>query len=400
MKQPPEKHLEEEVERIRTLKKYQILDTPPDGSFDRITQLAAKLLHVPIAIITLVDTDRIWFKSLYGINLKQINRDPGLCSSAILSDDIYIVEDAVRDPRTLANPLVAGDFGLQFYAAVPIKVRGNYNLGTLCVLDKNPRSISEIEKMVLKNLAEILIDQIELRLEARKAVSRQNELLHIAAHDLKNPLTTIPIWSDLIKNENDNSENISKMCGKIKEASSKMFRVVNELLETARADSEACQLNMDKIDLSELIASVVSSYKILAANKDQTINFIGKTGIYIYGDKNKLTIIPENLISNAIKYSSNGSVIAIQVSSKTNIAMLEVQDEGCGFDKEEKLLLFKRFSKLNNQSPGEGSSAGLGLSIVKELAEAHHGSASAESKGKNCGATFTVEFPLLKKVFV
>lgn len=123
MKQPSDKQLEEEAERIKTLKKYQILDTPPDGSFDRITELAAKLLHVPIAIITLVDTDRIWFKSRYGINLNQIERDPGLCSSAILSDDLYIVEDAVRDPRTLANPLVAGEFGLQFYAAVPIKVR-------------------------------------------------------------------------------------------------------------------------------------------------------------------------------------------------------------------------------------------------------------------------------------
>lgn len=400
MKQPSDKQLEEEAERIKTLKKYQILDTPPDGSFDRITELAAKLLHVPIAIITLVDTDRIWFKSRYGINLNQIERDPGLCSSAILSDDLYIVEDAVRDPRTLANPLVAGEFGLQFYAAVPIKVRGNYNLGTLCVIDKNPRSISEIEKMVLKNLAEILIDQIELRLEARKAVSRQNELLHIAAHDLKNPLTTIPIWSDLIKNENDTSERTGKMCEKIKDASWKMFHVVNKLLENARIESEESQLNMDKINLSELVSGVVSSNKIMAVNKNQKINFSWKNDIYIYGDKNKLTIIVENLISNAIKYSPNGSAVTIEVFSGNNSAVLEVQDEGCGFEEEEKLLLFKRFSRLNNQPPGDEISAGLGLSIVKELTEAHHGAVSAKSNGKNCGATFTVEFPLLKKVFI
>src|SRR5665213_1690513 len=237
MKHQHDKQLKEEEDRIKALKKYQILDTPPDGSFDRITELAAKLLNVPIAIVTLVDTDRIWFKSRYGITLNQIGRDDGLCSSAILSDDIYVVEDAVKDLRTLANPLVAGEFGLQFYAAVPIKVKGNYNLGTLCVIDKNPRGISDSEILILKNLADILIDQIELRLEARKAVSRQNELLHIAAHDMKSPLTIIPIWSDLIKNEKPKSEKTDQMCTKIKEASSKMLCIVDELLESARIES-------------------------------------------------------------------------------------------------------------------------------------------------------------------
>ncbi len=97
-------HSEVEQERIKSLKKYDILDTPPDGSFDRITKLAAKLLDVPIAIVTLVDTDRIWFKSRYGLDVEQIERNPGLCASAILSDDLYEVYDALNDPRTLANP--------------------------------------------------------------------------------------------------------------------------------------------------------------------------------------------------------------------------------------------------------------------------------------------------------
>ncbi len=116
------------------MKKYDILDTPPDGSFDRITKLAAKLLDVPIAIVTLVDTDRIWFKSRYGLDVQQIGRDPGLCASAILSDDFYEVNNALIDPRTLSNPLVASEFGLRFYAAVPLKVRDGHNLGTLCVI--------------------------------------------------------------------------------------------------------------------------------------------------------------------------------------------------------------------------------------------------------------------------
>ena len=146
MSNPVYKPVANEAERLKVLKEYDILDTPPDGSFDQFTSLAAKLLDVPVALVSLVDTDRIWFKSRYGMDVTQISLDPGLCASAILSDDIYLVEDAITDPRALTNPLVAGKFGLRFYAAAPLKIREGYNLGTFCVLDKKPRRFSQTQK--------------------------------------------------------------------------------------------------------------------------------------------------------------------------------------------------------------------------------------------------------------
>ena len=111
-----------ETERITALRRYEILDTPQDGTFDKITAVASKIFGMPIAIVSLVDEDRIWFKSQFGLDgVKEIERAPGLCASAILSDDIYLVEDAKIDPRTLTNPLVCGEFGLRFYAAAPLK---------------------------------------------------------------------------------------------------------------------------------------------------------------------------------------------------------------------------------------------------------------------------------------
>jgi len=101
-----------EIKRLENLYKYEILNTPLDGDFDEITSLAAKIFNVPIAIITLVDTDKIWFKSSFGLEVEEIPRENGLCSSAIMSDDIYIVEDARADPRALTNSLVAGSMGL------------------------------------------------------------------------------------------------------------------------------------------------------------------------------------------------------------------------------------------------------------------------------------------------
>jgi GAF domain-containing protein len=156
-----------EKERVQTLKRYEILDTPADGTFDRLAALASKIFNVPIAIISLVDHDRIWFKSHEGLDINEIDRTPGLCSSAILSDELYIVEDARKDPRTLANPLVAGEFGLQFYAAAPLKTKNGFNLGTFCLIDKKKRYLNTQQQQMLEDLAAIVMDEIELRLAAR-----------------------------------------------------------------------------------------------------------------------------------------------------------------------------------------------------------------------------------------
>jgi GAF domain-containing protein len=118
-----------EAGRLAALRRYDILDTPPDGSFDRITALAADLFSVPIAIISLVDHDRIWFKSHHGLDVAQIDRAPGLCASAILQDGPWILTDARADIRSLTNPLVAGEFGLRFYTGIPLQTQDGFNLG-------------------------------------------------------------------------------------------------------------------------------------------------------------------------------------------------------------------------------------------------------------------------------
>jgi sigma-B regulation protein RsbU (phosphoserine phosphatase) len=166
---------DDEAERIRAVRRYDVLDTPPDGAFDRVTALAARHFGVPIAIVSIVDRDRIWFKSRHGLDVQEIGRDPGLCASAILQDRPWIVEDAAADPRTLANPLVAGDFGLRFYAGAPLKTRDGFNLGTLCVIDREPRELGPDEARMLEDLAAIVVDELELRLSARTAVAREHE---------------------------------------------------------------------------------------------------------------------------------------------------------------------------------------------------------------------------------
>ncbi len=159
---------EDEQARMDTVTEYRILDTPPDGAFDKITALAAKLFHVPIAIVSIVDHDRIWFKSRHGMEETQVERAPGLCASAILQDEVWVVENASVDPRTLSNPLVSGAFGLGFYAGAPLKTRSGHNLGTLCILDVQPRAVSPAEEAILADLAGLVMHEMELRLDSRR----------------------------------------------------------------------------------------------------------------------------------------------------------------------------------------------------------------------------------------
>lgn len=166
-----------EPERLAALRRLDVLDTPRDGAFDRITRLASEVLEMPISIVSLVDHDRIWFKSTHGLDgVEQIDRVPGLCASAILGDATWVIEDGTVDPRALANPLVAGEFGLRFYAGSPLRTQDGYNLGTLCVIDKQPRTLTGKQTRVLDDLAALVMDELELRLAVRRQARRATEL--------------------------------------------------------------------------------------------------------------------------------------------------------------------------------------------------------------------------------
>ena len=157
---------ENEEMRLAAVNRYEILDTPPDGSFDRITRIAARIFDVPICTITVVDHDRIWFKSKHGIDADEIGRDPGLCASAVLEYEPLVINDAAKDPRALENPLVRGELGLRFYAGAPLKTADGYNLGTLNIIDREPRQLSAEDLEMLEELAELVVDELELRLAA------------------------------------------------------------------------------------------------------------------------------------------------------------------------------------------------------------------------------------------
>jgi diguanylate cyclase (GGDEF)-like protein len=149
----------DEDARRATLRVLQILDTDPDERFDRITRMARRIFQVPIALVSLVDADRQWFKSAQGLEVRETPRDVSFCGHAILSDDILLVPDAHRDPRFADNPLVTGPPHVRFYAGCPVRSPSGHRLGTLCVIDRQARGFDEDDKATLRDLAYLVEQQ-------------------------------------------------------------------------------------------------------------------------------------------------------------------------------------------------------------------------------------------------
>lgn len=164
-----------ECQRLNILWQYEILDTVPEEVFDDLTDLAAHICEAPIALISLVDEDRQWFKSRVGITRKQTSRDISFCAHAILQNGLLIVSDASKDPRFKNNPLVKGPKGLRFYAGAPLITPDGYALGSLCVMDHKARKLRPEQANALRVLAHHVVSQLELRRHARELAAVRKE---------------------------------------------------------------------------------------------------------------------------------------------------------------------------------------------------------------------------------
>lgn len=158
---------ENERDRVAALRSYGILDTEPEPAFDRFTRMAADTFGVPIALISLVDEKRQWFKSHQGLDLTETPRETSFCKYAIRQSDIMVVPDATKDPRFANNPLVTGSPGVRFYAGIPLSSPEGHKIGTLCILDMKPRKFSEREQKMLADFGALVMQELKAKLPSR-----------------------------------------------------------------------------------------------------------------------------------------------------------------------------------------------------------------------------------------
>lgn len=350
---------ENETERMAAVNRYDILDTPPDGAFDRITAIAARRFDVPISIISIVDHDRIWFKSHHGLNVKQIGRSPGLCASAILSDVPYVLPNAAVDPRSLTNPLVAGEFGLRFYAGVPLRTHDGYNLGTLCVIDKEPRPLDQERIDDLRDLASVVMDQIELRLSAREAVAQAQLMAKEIDHRVTNSLQFI---SGLLAMQGRSSN--AETASHLKMAANRVAAVaqVHRNFYTSEAAQTSGITFIRRLcgDLSSILGS---SIEVLGDEGDVPTTLIQPIGLML-----------NELVTNAAKHGAGKINVGYKI--KGDLHTLMVCDEGNGLP--------------DGFDPAQSN--GLGMKVVNALAKQLGGEISAGANPAGHGSCLKVSY--------
>ena len=351
----------DEAKRMAAVRRYNILDTPPDGAFDRITALAARRFGVPIAIVSIVDEDRIWFKSHHGLSVEQIDREPGLCASAILGSDPYLLADASVDPRSLANPLVAGDFGLRFYAGVPLTTSDGHNLGTLCVIDKEPRPIDDEQIEDLKDLAAVVMDQIEMQLSAQRAVGQARLMAKEIDHRVMNSLQ---FGSGLLSMQSrsaaagGNSEHLQLAANR-----------VAAVAQVHRHFSQEVAAETSCIDFLRRLCGD------LAAILDRSVVVAGDEGDVPTTWIQPIGLLVNELVTNAAKHGAGP--IDVSYTVHTGELALVVCDEGPG---------------LAPYFDPDLERTSLGMRIITSLVKQLSGKLTADNRPNGKGACFKVVF--------
>lgn len=381
----------DEAARLDAVRRYDILDTPPDGSFDRITQLAARFCQVPISTITIVDRERIWFKSARGVDVDEIEREPGLCSSAVMQLEPYVVTDARLDPRTLDNALVCGELGLRFYAAVPLTTRGGHNLGTLNVIDVEPRDISEDELATLRDLGDVVVDELELRLAARERVAaeamREAAALRDAvvagiSHEMRTPLGVLRGIMSLQEADDLTADEAEELRTKQRRHLGHLTRLVQRFLDYASLEGDRRPaVDLAPVDLVPVVEEALDLFD------DQAITLHVEAPVpAALADASRTSQIVEELVNNATRFSHGGPVeVALRAADET--VRVSVADHGDGIHPDDLQRVFDRAFR----GP-DSTGTGLGLYLARVFAEEQDGHVEVDST-LGAGSTFTLVLP-------
>jgi signal transduction histidine kinase len=392
-----------EAARLEKLKSYRILDTPSEDAFDRITRIVAETIGVPISAISLIDADRQWFKSKQGLAATQTGRDVAFCAHAILDNDLLIVEDALSDKRFRDNPLVAYPPNIRFYAGAPLRTSDGYNLGTLCAIDSKPRQLTDSHKQLLRDLSTLVIDEMELRLSLRGALSDlaerqkakvlQEEFLSLVSHEIRSPLTSSRGALGLLE-----SGALGPLSGKMKDIAALASRnannllgLVNDLLDFQKLEAGKLEFDFDTADPARLLKEACENMANYSGERKVTIEVEAPAMPPLVCDGARLQQVLVNLLSNAIKFSPSEGKISAAVATDHNTVRFTVRDRGPGIPAEFQPRIFQKFSQADGAARGKGT--GLGLALSKIIVEAHRGHIGYETESGK-GTLFFFEIPL------
>ncbi|MGB3404325.1 MAG: ATP-binding protein [Microcoleaceae cyanobacterium] len=428
-----------ESDRIRALENYDILDTAAEDAYDDLTKLASYICGTPIALVSLVDQNRQWFKSKVGLDADETPREIAFCAHAINKpDQPLIVPNTLKDERFADNPLVASDPNIRFYAGTPLVTPEGHALGTLCVIDRVPRDLTSEQLEALKTLGQQVISQMELRLQLRRLKETQTQLIHSEkmsalsqmvagmAHEINNPaafiggnlyhlneytqelLSIIHHYKQCVPNppqalqdllEDSDLEFVEEDIIKLLESTNIGISRIKDIILSLRKFSRLDESNIKKINIQDAIENVLSilQYRLSVTANTAKINIIRD-----YHDLPLVECYPKQL-NQVFLYLLDNAIDALQQHSvkikmiKISTVMIDnhhisirIIDNGVGIPKEIKSRIFDPFftTKLADKK------VGMGLSVSHQIiTKEHRGRLDCVSR-VNKGTKFVIELPI------
>lgn len=375
--------------RLAALHSYGILDTPVEGAFDDITRIAAYVCQTPIAVVNLIDEHRQWFKSEIGLGVRETPLETSICAHAILQFDFMEIPDTTLDARFNCNPLVTGAPHLRFYAGALLKTSAGHALGTVCVLDTQPRVLDEEQRAVLRALARQAMAQLELRrawVQAERGRRYRSRLMAVAGHDLRQPLSVVTMVIDQLRATVADGDDREQL-GLAAVAAQSLGDDLNRLAQASREDADLETAVLSPLPLGDVLDAIRDTWGYVAMRKGLQFE-VADCAQRVQGNAAMLHTVLDNLVGNAIKYTAGGSV-RVQCRTQGAHVHVEVVDTGIGI--QENLLgrIFDEFQQADPASDG----LGLGLSIAKRTADVSGCELTVASQ-QGSGSTFGLVVPL------
>ena len=389
---------ENEDERLAELLSYDVLDTEAEQLFDDLTTLASQICGTPIALISLIDPDRQWFKSRVGLDAQETSREIAFCSHAILQEEVFEVPNATLDPRFHDNPLVTGSPDIRFYAGAPLITPSGHTIGTLCAIDREPKTLTEAQKTSLQTLSKSVVAHLELKRKNReleRTSQFKSDFLSYVSHEIRTPLNAINTFSQLLEGEAQKlglPSSFTTPLSHVSKSGERLLEIVNSVLDIKQIEAGKMRVMARAVNTKDFFTHLFSLTKIRA--EDSGIVF--STNIdeslpqSLFFDDTKFGQVALNILSNAIKFTDTGKSVKAQVKYKNGKLVFNVIDEGIGISDDDQQRLFRPFERMDNAQQISGT--GLGLNISRRLIELMDGTIKVSSK-LNHGTRISVTLP-------
>jgi signal transduction histidine kinase len=381
--------------RVAQIGKYQVVTRPPRSDLIALVEIAAQVADVPMATINLITDTEQYQIATAGFEASVCAREDSMCNVVFQGGTPVIVPDASQDDRFRDNPFVTGVIGdVRFYATHPLRTPEGTLIGTLCVFDTVPRTLTEDQEAALVHLADRVVDLLELELRTRELSStvdhlrdtqaeleRSNEVLAAFAgqvsHDLRNPLSAVTMALKLIAEENDEAGASSFLLDRALSGAGRMQVLIDDLLSFARLGGELARV---PVDLGQVVAEVREDLATALAGATVVVDELPT----VTGDPVQLRAVVQNLVANAAKFTRRGEPAHIEIDS-TRLGVIwrvEINDRGPGIAEEQRERVFQPLARVDESVEGSG----IGLATCRRIVEAHGGriGLDASSYGGTC----------------